>query len=46
MHESSFKKMSELFEQYLCSGGEGIRSVLDFGSYDVNGTYKKDFYSF
>ena len=43
MHESSFKKMSELFEQYLCSSEEGTRSVLDFGSYDVNGTYKNIF---
>lgn len=43
MHQSSFNKMVFLFEHYLCSTKSTFSTVLDFGSYNVNGTYKSIF---
>ena len=43
MHESSFNKMSTLFVQFVGSVQDEISHVIDFGSYDVNGTYKNIF---
>ncbi len=40
MHASSFEKMKNFVNQYLCFSDGKERYVLDVGSCDVNGTYK------
>ena len=41
MHNSSLKRMEWFAKKYMKEGKE--RSVLDVGSYDVNGSYKNIF---
>ena len=42
MHQSSFEKMAEFLDRYYSNDGI-VRKVLDFGSKDVNGTYRSLF---
>jgi len=42
MHQSSFEKMAEFLDRYYSNDGI-VRTVLDFGSKDVNGTYRSLF---
>ena len=41
MHKSSYDKMSELLDGYVLNQKHSKGTVLDFGSYDANGTYKE-----
>ena len=41
MHQSSYNKMKELLSEYVLGQGLVKGSVLDFGSYNVNGTYRE-----
>ena len=44
MHDSSLSLMSKFIEKYLMGTGDKINyKVLDFGSKDVNGSYKELF---
>lgn len=43
MHKSSYNKMKNLLTKFVFDDGIDSGKVLDFGSYDINGTYK-DFF--
>ncbi|MBT5909792.1 MAG: class I SAM-dependent methyltransferase [Opitutae bacterium] len=43
MHQSSLEKMTSFVNQYLRENTDEVRTIIDFGSQDINGSYRSLF---